>query len=411
MKLNSELLKEAESLYSSGKTFKEVAAILSVKLGDDISWSAVRKRFIKLDIPIRNLSQAHSLSHRKHLPVTEILRLYDTEKISLKKLAKKFGSSKGTLHKVLEENGFRVRGNDEAILLTNRKHERQSFDGKDEEKAYMVGFVEGDVTAFRRSKHTIRAITNTTHEGFLDVFESLFKGYAKVRTYPAKNRTFGNYMWTTSADLDNSFDFLLLENRKRLISELVESERNVFLSFLAGYFDAEGSLLVKKIRENLQCCMRIGTENKTLLGRIKRQLREQGFNPILYRIFRRGDGRDTHGVSIRYSKDYFALEIFRKADVRRMLELLPLRHPEKTAKKELILEIIGKNITRWKQVEPLIVQIRDEIKAKTMTSMGKAKRLYEARAVPLILPKGLSRTTFLLTPAISMVSTTSFRSL
>ena len=89
MKLSSELLREAESLYSSGKTLKEVAAILSVKLGDNVSPEAVRKRFVKLDILIRSCREAHSLARRKHLPVVEIIRLYDTEKLSLKKLAKK----------------------------------------------------------------------------------------------------------------------------------------------------------------------------------------------------------------------------------------------------------------------------------------------------------------------------------
>ena len=48
MKLSSEILTEAKKLYLSGKTFKEVANVISKRPGLIISPEAIRKRFIKL---------------------------------------------------------------------------------------------------------------------------------------------------------------------------------------------------------------------------------------------------------------------------------------------------------------------------------------------------------------------------
>jgi hypothetical protein len=95
--------------------------------------------------------------------------------------------------------------------------------------------------------------------------------------------------------------------------------------------------------------------------------------------FSRGKSRITNKVRVTYNKDYFALELFRKSDVTKLLRLLPLKHSEKITKKEIILNMIKDNVTRWDQAEPLINQIRTEIKAKTKASVARAKRLYEAR--------------------------------
>jgi len=378
MKLSSEILTEAKKLYLSGKTFKEVANVISKRPGLIISPEAIRKRFIKLGYAIRNNREASKLAHRRHLPIKTLIELYIKQKISLKKLARQFKSTKSTIRKILSENNIPVRGNYEALKLTNLKHRRTSFDGGREESAYLIGFVEGDVTAFKKSKYTIRAVTNTTHEDFLKVFHQSFNRYGRVLVFPSKNKTFESYMWQIYTNLDDSFSFLLPENRERYIRELKNTNEKVFLSFLAGYADAEGSLLIKKIRDNLQYCFRLGSENVMLLETIKSKLLKLGFRPILYRGFKRGHYRYVKAIKIAYAKNYYMLEVFRKDDVKSLLLSLPLKHTEKLDKKNLILRMIKENFTRWEQAEPLINQIRADIKAKTKVSIEKAKRLYES---------------------------------
>jgi intein-encoded DNA endonuclease-like protein len=294
-------------------------------------------------------------------------------------LAKKFGSTKATIHKIISENRIRVRDSDEAIRLANLKYERCNFSANTIEKAHMIGLVEGDITAFRKSKHTVRAITNTTHNSFCNMFNKIFRNYGKVRISPTENKTFENYMWRVSVDLNNSFSFLLPENRRKDICELINSDAKAFLSFLAGYVDAEGALMVKKIRENLQYCLRLSTENLDLLKQIESKLVKLNFRPILYKNFLSGSSRMANKTKISYNKDYFSLELFRKSDIALILKALPLKHPEKIAKKQLILKMIKANLTKWSQAEPLVNQLTTEIKAKTKASIAKAKRLYEAR--------------------------------
>ena len=390
MKLTNIMITKAKLLYLSGKTLKETANEIGQKSGIKLSPEALRKRFVKLKIPLRSYNEAQKLSKRKHIPIGELTDLYTKQKLSLKKLSKKYNSSKATLHKVLREKGIIIRSHDEAVRLTNLKHKRKAFDGNNEKRYYLTGFVEGDVTAFRRSKNTIRAITNTTHNTFIQLFETLFKKYGKVRTYPMKNKTFKNYMWCVSIDLDNSFSFLLLENRKKAIRSLKKSDPKTFFAFLAGFIDAEGSLLIKKIRDNIQYCLRIGNEDETLLKLIKLKLLDMNFNPLLYKMSSKGDSRISNKVVISYNNDYFSLELFRKSDVSSLLNMLPLRHPEKIIKKKLIMKTIDRNFTRWSQIKPLIDQVKKDIDDSTKISIARAKSMYEDEAAPFTFPKGFN---------------------
>jgi len=313
----------------------------------------------------------------KNLPLNELIKLYKNQNYSLRKLSKKYNISRPTLKDILIKNSIQLRSNHDAIKLSNQKHKRNSFSNDNIERAYLAGFVEGDITAFRKSKYTIRLITNSTHDDFLHNFSKAFGNYGYVRISPRKNKTFENYMWCVSADLDNSFSFLLPENRKLEIPELINSNKYIFLGFLAGYFDAEGSILIKKIRENIQYCLRLSTQNLDLLKLICYNLKHMGVKSIIYKNFSKGNSRLANKIKITYNNDYFALEIFRKSDVKYLLEILPLTHPEKVSKKKLVLRFISENFTKWNQVQPSFFQLKDEIKAKTNTSIGRAKTMYE----------------------------------
>ena len=65
-------------------------------------------------------------------------------------------------------------------------------------------------------------------------------------------------MWRITVYLDNSFDFLLPDKRKEFIREILSTDKTgIFMHFLAGLIDSDGSLIVRKVYINFQFLIRI----------------------------------------------------------------------------------------------------------------------------------------------------------
>ena len=75
MKLTNIMITKAKLLYLSGKTLKETANEIGQKSGIKLSPEALRKRFVKLKIPLRSYNEAQKLSKRKHIPIGELTDL------------------------------------------------------------------------------------------------------------------------------------------------------------------------------------------------------------------------------------------------------------------------------------------------------------------------------------------------
>src|SRR5207247_2481446 len=71
----------------------------------------------------------------------------------------------------------------------------------------------------------------------------LFGRYGPVHLYP-REAGVCKFEWYLDADLDESFNFLL----HRLPNELLPiiNEKELFMAFLAGFFDAEGSVYLHR---------------------------------------------------------------------------------------------------------------------------------------------------------------------
>ena len=86
----------------------------------------------------------------------------------------------------------------------------------------------------------VRIRVSTTHPAMANLFESLFSSYGHVTRCPRTAKLVG-FEWTLECDLDGSFEFLL---RKPSLEKLKRFSRDERLAFLAGLFDAEGSVLL-----------------------------------------------------------------------------------------------------------------------------------------------------------------------
>jgi uncharacterized ubiquitin-like protein YukD len=335
MKLNAVILNEATHLYTSDKNFKEIASILGKKFGITISQEGIRKRFVKLKIPRRTNSEAVKLARRKHLPTNQILDLYQNKKLSLRKLAKRFNSSKETLHKIIKENNLEVRENEVATRLSNLRYIKPKINLDSNEKAYLIGLVKGDLTAYAKSKYTLRLITNSTNKEFINLLKNLLKNYGHVHIYQTKVPR----QKCILADFDmNYFGFLLWA--KKPYSLISSSKNSEFLSFLAGLIDAEGSIMFKK--SNKQYVIRIYNEDIILLKKVKARLENLNYTPYIYKNGNKGETRFYLGKIIVYNKDYYALQLSKKDEILRLLKNLKLRHPDKIKKQNFLFQIAKK---------------------------------------------------------------------
>jgi len=368
MKITEEILCEIKSLYLEGNSINDIRNIFNDDYGFNISFEAIRKRLRKIT-ELRDFRDASKFALRKHIPKDEIIHLYVDKEVSLRRLAKMFGCYRQTLSKILRENDIKIREKEHATRLATLKHKRFEFNGTETDKTYLIGLVEGDLTAFHKSNHTIRIITNTTHYAFAELIKRKFKRYGYVRIFPTKNRSFRSYMWCVQVDLDNTFDFLLPENRPNEIKSMIE--KGYLVNFLAGFIDSDGSVIIRKAGKYYQPIIRLFAQNLQLLNELKEKLEKSGYNPTLYKNFSKGTLKTWV-----YNKDYFTLEVYKRDEVFRLLKILPIEHPEKIPRKYLALMLINRNVVLWKNVKPRVEKLKTQINKEIGQSILLAKHAY-----------------------------------
>lgn len=225
-----------------------------------------------------------------------------------------------------------LRDKAEAQIRAVTKYERKPFSGDRFERAYLVGLRYGDLDAVRHGR-AIRVRVSTTHPAMADLFESVFSPYGYVHRYPREARLTG-YEWTLECDLDDSFGFLI---DKASIPELTSMTDDLFVAFLAGVFDAEGSVLMHKKGNRHDPEVSISNSDKNFLDLLFVRIRKIGLSAHFewrrQKFDRQGIASDGMKGNVR---------IWQFADVQRFLALVRFRHNEKLAKAELAKALVGK---------------------------------------------------------------------
>ena len=157
---------------------------------------------------------------------------------SLKQIAEDIVSPV-TVWNHLGTRGLVLRNRVDAQILAVTKHERKPFNGDKPEKAYMMGLRYGDLHVVKLGR-AVRVRVSTTHPAMADLFESVFSPYGHVHRCPREAQLAG-HEWTLECDLDSSFEFLLAEPTVGQLKALSQTEA---IAFLAGLFDAEGSVFL-----------------------------------------------------------------------------------------------------------------------------------------------------------------------
>jgi intein-encoded DNA endonuclease-like protein len=345
LEIASEVLDCAKEFYLDGNSLEKTTKYIRDKYGIAFCRETLKRRLKDIGVS-RSRTESQIFSKRTHLNREEVIRLYSEGK-SLRKMAKELKSTKGTLHKILIENSIPVKTSEETLRL---KMKHVKFDSVVDplEKAYISGFVRGDMNTSIKSKYTIRLTSGSTVDAFIELVEDMFRKYGPVYTYPTEN------VWkarqrNVCVELDSgSFHFLIERCHDNAYIEEIQNDE--FFSFISGFIDSDGSIIIRKTREYFQFLIRMFNEDIGLLKTIRGKLESYGFKTSLYINAKKGDKRVHKDVIVSYNKDYWILEISNKRDVLRLLGLLNVRHREKIARKDLILSISRLPLIRYEDI-------------------------------------------------------------
>lgn len=324
-------------------------------------------------VDLRWLTKREIESYRRSLDY-----LHNARRLSLLEISQRMERSFTFVWGLCNRLGVNVRSTAEANRLSAQKrskHQLTSYLGSEHEKAYLMGFAEGDLDVRRASGLAIMASSTTTHPAFASLFKTLFLAYGPVYQYPILDRISG-YRWKVAARLDYSFEFILPESRKAYPRWEVGADN--FFAWLAGIVDADGSVNVVRSGGYGRIGLAVSNQDRRLLSHIRRELSVAGFHPTgPYVSALRG--QVTPGYDIRYNKDMLVLCVQRQAEVLGLLSLLPLKHDEKARRKKLAASCIPR--TKWRDLEAKTRAVQEAIRKEVAAFVKEAEFAYKNRGL------------------------------
>jgi len=325
-----------------------------------LSFNQIAKKLGISERTIRYWTRKHGIKSRPKLGKTktkynvsrkQLFDLYVNKKLTLSQTAEKLGiKHHSTVAEMMTRYGIKTR----SISEVKTRHERKPFSGDLIEKAYMFGLRTGDLACYKNF-HRIIVNVSTTHPALVDTFKNLFAKYSHVYVYNYKDKRKIKELHA-QCPLHSSFEFLIEKLQK--IPKWILENNNYFFSFLAGYADAEGSYDIYENNDNtINFHFRVASNDKIILQQTLSKLKSLNFSCGFYLHAKKGQ-KATYGT---YKKNVYALRIFRKQDVLRLVRILKKfsKHEEKVKRMKLILEL--KNETKWSEVKDKVINLRNEI--------------------------------------------------
>lgn len=283
----------------------------------------------KYNIPRRSkLGNRESISIEKDI----LNNLYHNEKMTQEQIAHKFGHSRYGIQRWMKIYNIRSRSFSE----TNTKYPKFDFDGDLNDKSYLIGFRLGDLNVYK-VHNLIQVRCSTTIEAQAILIKNLFKKYGNVHIWKAKRGTL-----EIIALLNKSFEFLF--PKQDLIETWIIKDKEYFISFLAGYADAEGSYYLRKPYKLANYdwgVFEIQTYDKNIIYTIHEYLMQLGIKNIFSKS-RQAGHIDKRGIKT--NKDCWRITIVRKQFLWKFIKLVEHYHKHTNKIKEL--RIIKDNLVK-----------------------------------------------------------------
>ncbi len=293
-------------------TKKYLSGIGSLRLSREYRCS---KKTILDHLKRNKIKIRHYRISKINISNTELKKLYISKKMSTWKIEKIYGYSRSTLYRRISKLGI-----NRDMATAHIKYDRNSFSGKLKEKAYLEGFTIGDLRVRKvgSSSKTIKVDCASTKIAQVRLFSKLFSKYGRV--WISSANTLGKIQM--EAFLDDSFSFLL--NTKNEYNWAIKNEE-YFLSFLAGFIDAEGSFYIGR-----RPAFSIGNYDYKLLGVIQNRIKKLGFKYVYLYHDKRKNKIGVSGYPFR--QNYYTLAIHRKYELLKFINLIKskIKHEDRS---------------------------------------------------------------------------------
>jgi hypothetical protein len=236
------------------------------------------------------------------------------------------------------------------------KYKKSPFSDDPLEASHMIGFRAGDLSAAIYG-FQVRVSTTSTHPAMWRMFRETFGKYGRVGKSASLSK--GYYSWCVYSYLDRSFSFLL--DKPKTIPDEILNDQAKFLSFLAGYVDAEGFFSLKADAGKPTACLRINSEDEAILRQLTSRLRSMGYHVY----FSLASPEGYHGTK-KYNRNLWEFGMFRTTEVVDLVRLMPMVHDEKRRMVNLILKASeGEYSDPQEEAFKLKSAIRDEVASFT----------------------------------------------
>lgn len=190
---------------------------------------------------------------------------------SMAKTAKEFYSSPNTLKKLFKEQGIKIRGQKEQLILENIKRTKQIdhyfFNTLNQINSYYLGFFAADATV-RKERNEIKIGLSSIDKDFLIELKEYLKSEKEIKTYITNNGFECCEFCFSSAQIKQDLaKYNIVPNKtyKGLTLSLIPDEFK--LSFIKGFFDGDGSFVYNK--ETKQCKVSFVSHTRDILEDIK----------------------------------------------------------------------------------------------------------------------------------------------
>ncbi len=232
------------------------------------------------------------------IPKEELHHLYYVKKWPLSRIAKKYSCCVSPIFKRMKEYRITPRTMSEAKTI----YLKQNFSGDLTEKAYLIGFRLGDLNVYRNYE-SVCVQTSTTINEQVELLKEIFEKYSNVSI-----KMYGDGAFHIQVRLNKTFEFLL--PKEDLIEDWILKNDKYFISFLAGYTDAEGN--IQRYGDLLR--FRIRTYDKNILYQMHKKLTEINIHSIHRLESRAGKYNQNH--------DCWSLSINKQEDIRKLSKLI-----------------------------------------------------------------------------------------
>lgn len=222
----------------------------------------------------------------------KLYELYVVEKLTIREISHRLNMPYETIRRKLIRYSIPLRPRGHQRGKKRKPYERvklPSSKPSDVEKAYMIGLSLADLYVFKPKNHVNKLLIrlSTTKYCMIKLMDEVFGKYCKKRLREEKKGFKGKALVYEALVRYDVFSFLL--NKK--YPTWVENSGDRFFSFLAGLFDGDGHV---NIRKDGRIAIGISMKNLNILQRIVIMLNAYNIKAKIYHC---------------RSKDYYNLEI------------------------------------------------------------------------------------------------------